>query len=195
MTDTTHDPGGKVRLSLPCGVSGAGGFSDCGRYRQTLIREIGQIGDARGPFVLFVGMNPSTADATVDDPTVRREWGFARRLGFSRYVKANVMDYRATDPKDLLAPGVEPRSAENLPEIVRLAKMAGLVVMAFGALPKPLRHYANETVSALREAGVALHCLGYTADGSPRHPLYLRSDAPLLPFPREGDSPARWLFL
>lgn len=177
-----HDPGGKVRLPLPAGVTGSAVFSECGRYRPLLFREMGFTGQAG--FALWLGMNPSTAAEDVDDPTVKREWTYTRdRLRLPVYVKANVMDYRATKPEALLAPGIVPQSAENRPAIIRQARAARHVILAFGALAKPLRRYAAEIVAELEAEAIPLFCLGFTKDLSPRHPLYLRQDSPLLPFP------------
>jgi hypothetical protein len=121
-------------------------------------------------------MNPSTAEAHVDDPTIRREIEFTRRLGLTSYVKCNVFNYRATDPKQLLR--VErPASEENLRTIVTMAAGADMVVAAWGSLPKALRGYASEVAGAVLGCGRMLTCLGTTADGSPRHPLYVRGDA------------------
>jgi hypothetical protein len=165
-----HDPGGKVRLKLQPGVRGDAEYSECGRYRHWLVRSWGE---PDAPFILWVGMNPSTAEADVDDPTIRRELNFSRELGFTRYVKVNVMDYRATSPKILLT--VEPRSAINLPFILKVAGEASRVVAAWGALPKRLRHYADEVMEGLRDREV--YCMGWTAGGDPRHPLYLPKTA------------------
>ncbi len=176
-----HDPGGLVRMALQGDVAGDAVMSDCGRYRPLLTRRWGE-----GPPLCFIGMNPSTADHTVDDPTVRREIGFARREGCGSYQKANVMDYRATSPQALLRPGVEPRSDLNVGYIVQMGWLAkhqgGCVVLAWGVLPPGFRRYADEALEALREVGVPLFCLGRTKDLSPKHPLYLRSDTPLEPW-------------
>lgn len=130
-------------------------------------------------------MNPSTATEEVDDPTVQREWTYTRsRLGVSAYVKANVMDYRATDPKALLDSGLALQSDQNRDAILDSARHAKYVVLAFGVLAnRQQREYAAELVTALEADGIPLSCLGFTADGSPRHPLYVRQDSLLLPFP------------
>lgn len=167
-----HDPGGKVRLKLAEDVSGGAAFSPCGRYRPLLTRDLA---GGEGT-ILWIGMNPSTAAADVDDPTVRRETDFSRRWGFQRFVKANVMDFRATQPKDLLAEGVTPRSDDNLPIIRAEAAKAARIMLAFGALHPRLAHFGTEVVAALREDGRELLCLGLTKAGAPRHPLYMRKD-------------------
>src|SRR4051812_30659428 len=134
ITGRSHDPGGKVRLPLLPGVRGSALFSDCKRYRYCLHRHWGSFGS---PYVLFIGMNPSTAEADVDDPTIRKEIRYAQGMGFFHLAMVNVMDYRATDPKQLLTE--MPRSDANLPQILDLAKGALRIVCAWGALPKPLR--------------------------------------------------------
>jgi len=175
-----HDPGGKVRLALMPGVRGDATFSADGRYRQLMRRWTGDEFPER--YIMFIGMNPSTADATVNDPTCAREWTFANREGFSAMVKANVGDYRATVPKMLLAPGVAAVSADNLPTIRRSAASAGLVVLCHGKLNKALVQSGRDIVAALKADGIDLWCFGTNGDGSPKHPLYLRADTPLVRF-------------
>lgn len=180
MSAGLHDPGGKVRLRLGEGVRGDAVMSDCGRYRQVMRRWLGEA--FPDDYILFIGMNPSTADASVDDPTCAREWTFARREGFSAMVKCNVGDYRATAPKMLTAPGIVAASPANLPAIREAAKGAGRVVLCHGKLNKALAQAGREIVEALRADGVDLWCFGTNADGSPKHPLYLRADTPIVPF-------------
>lgn len=180
MSVAAHDPGGKVRLALMPGVNGDARFSDCGRYRQLMRRWVGDGFPQR--YVLFIGMNPSTADATANDPTCAREWTFANREGYSGMVKANVGDYRATDPKMLLAPGVVAVSEQNLPTIRAAAAAASLVIMCHGKLNKALAPAGKALVDALTDDGIPLWCFGTNADGSPKHPLYLRADTPLVRF-------------
>lgn len=180
MSAASHDPGGKVRLALMPGVNGDASFSADGRYRRLMRRWTGEAFPER--YVLFIGMNPSTADATVNDPTCAREWTFANREGYSAMVKANVGDYRATDPKMLLAPGVAAVSDENLPAIREAAAGASLVILCHGKLNKALAPAGKALVAALRADGVDLWCFGTNADGSPKHPLYLRLETPLRPY-------------
>ena len=127
-------------------------------------------------------MNPSTATGVLDDPTIRREIGFTQRLGLRRYVKTNVMDYRATDPSGLTAPGVVPCSDENLPTILKAVEAASIIILAYGNLPKLLSPYALQVVMVLRGKGKELWTLGKNRSGSPKHPLYVRGDAPLIKF-------------
>lgn len=181
MSSDLHDPGGKVRLRLAEGVRGDAVMSADGRYRQIMRRWLGETFPEN--YILFIGMNPSTADASVDDPTCAREWTFARREGFSAMVKCNVGDYRATDPKMLVAPGVVAVSPANIPAIRNAARGAGRVVLCHGKLNKALAPAGRELVAALRSDGVELWCFGTNADGSPKHPLYLRGDTQLVRYP------------
>lgn len=183
MNEIAHDPGGKVRLRLAEGVRGDVVISADGRHRQRMRRWLGDHFPDR--YILFIGMNPSTADASVDDPTCAREWTFARREGFAGMVKCNVGDYRATDPKALVQPGVVAVSAANLPAIRQAAAGATKVVLCHGKLNKALAPAGRDLVEALRADGIPLWCFGTNADGSPKHPLYLRAETPIVPFPNE----------
>ena len=176
-----HDAGGKVKTKLPAGVRGDAAFSgpnDC--YRHQLRRWIGDAFPAG--YTFFLGMNPSTAMGHINDSTIKREFSFARREGYNGYWKCNVMDYRATRPEDLLRPGIEPRSEINLQAIRDGAAEAGLVVICHGKLHKRLAAFGCEAVEALRRDGRKLWCFGQTSDGSPKHPLYLAAETPLIPF-------------
>lgn len=177
MIGDDHDPGGKVRLALPAGVRGDAVFSDH-QHRQLMRRWTGAHFPQR--YCLFIGMNPSTADASVNDPTCAREWAFSLREGFSGMAKGNVGDYRATSPKALLAPGVMASSPANLPLLIETAKGASLVILCHGKLNRALVKPAQDIVAALRAQNIELMCFGTNADGSPKHPLYLRLDTRLL---------------
>lgn len=172
--DAAHDPGGKVRLPLQPGVIGDVCFSACGRYRHWLSRSWGE---PDAPFALWIGMNPSTAEAAVDDPTIRREMEFTKRLGLTRYVKCNVMDYRATNPKAL---GTAACSHLNATHTRSWMPGADIIIACWGRLPPHLRAQALD----VERWGFPLHCLGVNQDGSPKHPLYVKGDTLLKRFGR-----------
>lgn len=174
-----HNPGGRTRLRLaPDIIRSSADFSPCGRYRTTLWRGWGDLIEDE-PFALWLAMNPSTADLTHNDPSVARMVSFTRREGLKSLCVTNVCDYRATNPRDLRAPGVIPCSDQNLSAISRNASVAERVIVAFGSLPKALRPHAERAVQIMRDQGITLWCLGHNSDGSPKHPLYVRSDAAL----------------
>ncbi|ARE40335.1 hypothetical protein RGUI_2194 [Rhodovulum sp. P5] len=179
-----HDPGGKVHIRLPDGVLGGATFSECGRYRQTLSRDWTPEGQAPRT-ILFVGQNPSVARADVSDPTCDKELRFARRWGFTRYVKVNMLDWRATSPKDVPHDPKVARSVENLPAILREASQAEEILLAYGKLHKRYAPIVEETLTALRATGKPLMALKLNKDGSAQHPLYIRGDTERFPFPAD----------
>lgn len=133
--------------------------------------------------VVFVMLNPSTADADRDDPTIRRCIGFASREGAAGLSVVNLYAYRATRPGDLWA-APDPVGAENdsvLARVLREASAQGWpVIAAWGSHARPDR--ARHLADLASICGARLLALGVTRDGSPRHPLYLRKDAPLAPW-------------
>jgi len=177
-----HDPGGKVRINLPNGVTGGAVFSPCGRYRQVLTRDWTPKGKEPRT-IMFVGQNPSVATADVSDPTCDRELGFARRWGFTRYVKTNMLDWRATEPKDVPHDLELARSSENLPAILREAEVAEEVLLAYGKLHKRFAPIVDETLDMLRKTAIPLSCLKLNKDGSAGHPLYISKTTERFPFP------------
>lgn len=176
-----HDPGGKVRIALPGGVTGGAEFSDCGRYRRMLSRDWTAPGQMPRT-VLFVGQNPSVADVEVSDPTCHRELQFARDWGFTRYLKGNVLDWRATRPRDIPADPDLACTPENLAALRTMAQEAELIVMAYGRLHRRFAQATARAVALLAGSARPMVCLGRNADGSPRHPLYLRRDTVPEPF-------------
>lgn len=146
--------------------------SPCGGYRYTLTRTW----DAAGPTVLFIGLNPSTADATEDDPTIRRCIGFARDWGYGRLLVANLFAWRATDPRDL-ACACDPVGPGNDDWLRKCIAEADQAVVAWGN--PGARYDRAATVTAMLPSPC---CLGLTKLGAPRHPLYVQRRAALVPF-------------
>ncbi|THH35189.1 DUF1643 domain-containing protein [Aliishimia ponticola] len=177
----SHDPGGKTRLRLPEDVTGAARFSDCMRYRHALSRDWTPAGQAPRA-ILFVGLNPSVADADASDPTCHRELTFARDWGFTRYLKGNLLDWRATSPRDIPPDPALARSAWNMDVLREMAAEAETLVLASGNVHKRYATIEAETLEALRQTGKPLMCLGKNQSGAAKHPLYLRKDAALIPF-------------
>jgi hypothetical protein len=150
-------------------------FSEDRRHRYMLERTIRKTEAEAGNTVLFVCLNPSTADELRDDPTVRRCVGYAKRWGFSRLVVCNIFALRSTDPKALYGhpdPIGEDNDRHLLDETIR----ADRVVAAWGAHGGYKLRGAT-VLQMLLEATSEVHRLGQTKDGHPRHPLYLRADA------------------
>jgi hypothetical protein len=130
----------------------------------------------------LIGMNPSTADVDVDDPTVQGVMWRARHVwGVGGCVMLNAFAYRATDKLRLLEVE-DPVGAENDATILRFAWASRLVVAAWGKPPKALGGRGPALAATLGAAGVELLCFAVNADGSPKHPLYVARQAPLVPF-------------
>jgi hypothetical protein len=152
-------------------LESAAEISRDGVYRYSLSRRL----STGSRTVLFVGLNPSTADATQDDPTIRRCADFARRWGYHCLVMGNLYAHRATNPRELLTvrDPVGPRNEEALKSMMRKAEV---IVAAWG------KHRLNEEAHQLAAWILPqshTRCLGRNQDGSPKHPLYLRRDTVL----------------
>lgn len=152
-------------------------ISECGQYRYLLTRPGDSLSE-KGT-ALFLMLNPSTADATIDDPTIRRCRNFAKAWGCNGIAVANLYALRATNPEDLWK-RADPVGPENDWRLRMLACEYTDIVCAWGANAKPERVAAVANI--LTAAGGRLWCLGTTKDGHPRHPLYVRGDQELLPF-------------
>jgi hypothetical protein len=152
-------------------------LSPCNTYRYRLNRD----GDP-GPYgpALFLMLNPSTADAELDDPTIRRCRGFARTWGNSGIVVANLYALRSTDPAGLWS-HPDPVGPDNDAHLAAQMTLYPNVVCAWGANARPDRIAAFRAL-LLDHPDVHLFCLGITKSGAPRHPLYVRGDQPLIPF-------------
>lgn len=160
-------------------------ISPCGAYRYYLARPSDVERPDRGT-ALFVMLNPSTADAHVDDPTIRRCRGFARTWGCNGFTVANLFALRSTDPSVLLQ-HADPVGPQNDLHLRQMAAEYGDVVLAWGA-NRAARQRAVQVATMMREAGARLWCLGTTKSGAPRHPLYVRADQPLVPWTGVADA-------
>lgn len=155
-------------------------LSECRKYRYTLWREWRLPHGLPYPlplhtaseFVMFIGLNPSTADETKDDPTIRKCVGFAKRWGYGALCMTNLFAFRATQPKDMMAQerAVGP---DNIAWLRKCAEQASLVVAAWGTKGS-FRHQDRVVENYLKHlAHKPLKCLRKTKDGYPEHPLYV----------------------
>lgn len=131
------------------------------------------------PFALFIGLNPSTADHTVDDPTVRRCKQFAFDWGYGGFHIVNLFGMRATKPTDMKK-HPNPMGYDNDAYLRGTAEKAGIIVAAWGANGGFLD--GDKRVLSLL-SDYHLVCLGKTKTGHPRHPLYIKSNKIPEPFP------------
>lgn len=145
-------------------------ISRCGRYRYQLARAW----DDRRPPAVFVMLNPSTADAAIDDPTIRRCIGFAQRWDCGALVVVNLFAWRATRPTDLkiVRDPVGPEADVHIMRTIDYAKAEdGPVICAWGA-HGDLRDRARVVTAMILSAGIVPQVLRMNASGSPAHPLY-----------------------
>lgn len=172
-----------------CVASMTAVLSSCGLYRLRLDRQIDMLG---GPTIAFCLHNPSTADADRDDPTSRRGIGFAKAWGASRLIYVNPWGGRATKPADLwrMADPVGPENDRYIGEAAaECAASGGFMVVAWGAIKPPAIYRASAhgrlsaTVELIRSRGCTVRSLGLNADGSPKHPLYVRGGVTPVPWP------------
>ena len=147
-------------------------FSDCRKYRYALSRTW----DGKKKTVLFIGLNPSTADEKIDDPTIRRCINYAQNWGYGSLLMVNLFAYRTTIPTELKNVK-NPIGNDNNLHITELLKKADLAVAAWG----------NEGSLLNRDKDVKkiipkLMCLKINKSGQPAHPLYQKKDLKLIKY-------------
>ena len=149
-------------------------FSPCRRYRFALMRRWADgdwFGEVEGGLLNFIGVNGSTADELLNDPTVERMERRARSWGFGCLIVTNLFGWRSTNPK-VLKTVDDPVGEQNDAAILEWAKRSKLVLCGWGLNGK--LHRRDEKVMAMfaREK-ITTHCLRLCNDGSPEHPLYI----------------------
>lgn len=177
MAENT-EAGAVERTQCEVALDGMSGceMSRCGKYRYSLWRRW----HPTDPLLRWMMLNPSTADASIDDPTIRKCIGFARRLGFGGIQVLNLFALRATDPKALFT------AADPIgPDYTLRGLASGPIVCAWGAHKMAAargRKVASE-IAFEHGAQSPLMCLGKTKDGHPKHPLYVPYEAALQAYP------------
>lgn len=162
MTDTLFPLDGIERSAI---------FSDCRTWRYVLER----VWDHHFPQMLFVLLNPSTADESQDDPTNRRGINFAKAWGYGACIFCNLFAARTPEP-DVMKKQADPIGPANDDHILIEAEHCDLIVAAWGTHGAFMDR--DQAVLDLLK-GFDLHCMGRTKDGHPKHPLYLRNDTQL----------------
>ncbi len=148
-------------------------ISECKNYRYSLTR----IWDETKPKVLFIMLNPSTADHEIDDPTIKRCIRFANSWNFGGLYVGNLLPYRATNPKELLS-AENPMGFLNNIYLANLGAKSDLVVCAWGNAPiLEILKKKFDFFSAFQKIDKELHCIQVSTNGTPKHPLYLKGDS------------------
>lgn len=151
-------------------------FDETGSYRY----QLGRRWQKEGPTVAFIMLNPSTADANQDDPTLRACIQFAQRWECAALSVVNLFGYRTPHPK-VLRRAADPVGPENDEYVMRAVEQAERVVLGWGNFGGWLGR--DRTVLNLLEAHKEkIHCLQRNKSGQPRHPLYIRREVALQPF-------------
>lgn len=146
-------------------------ISPCGNYRYKL----GRFWDKSKPIVMFIMLNPSTADAKLDDPTIRRCINFAKSWGYGGLYVGNLFSFRSTDPKNILTCD-NPIGEHNLHYLNEMSLKSSSIICAWGnstIISKILKK--NKNYAPLKEIN-NLNYLELSKDGTPKHPLYLKGD-------------------
>lgn len=168
-------------------------ISDDGRYRYRLVRRWADGGST----CAWIMLNPSTADASIDDPTIRKCVSFAKRWGHSAIEVVNLFAFRATDPGDLPCVhsiAVGPDNDERIGETLWNCHAIVCAWGTHGATPhadgNALRRRDLDVLQLIRAERDPLlvepMCLGTNKNGTPKHPLYVALATPLVAF--EGAS-------
>ncbi|MBA7715433.1 hypothetical protein ES703_124479 [subsurface metagenome] len=129
------------------------------------------------PRVLFIGLNPSTANELQNDPTIRRCLGFAEKWGYGGMFFCNLYSYISTDPR--LLSSEEALHAANIPAITMATSLSVLTVAAWGDGVELVEN-GKSVAEHVEELVAPSFCFGMTQKGNPKHPLYLPSDAELV---------------
>lgn len=148
-------------------------ISACGKYRYLLRRTW----DHGKPRALLVMLNPSTADARLDDATIRSCVRLLSGNGYGSMEVVNVYAYRATKPEELAKQG-DPFGPDNARTVAAAIQRCDVVICAWGAHPGAQAH-AKPILNEVRAHRPASYCFGKTKAGSPKHPLYIKSGTPL----------------
>lgn len=145
-------------------------MSPCEKYRYVLTR----VWDRSRPACCFMGLNPSTADHRIDDPTIRREVDFADRWGFGSLTKVNLFAFRLTDSRQLegISQKTDIVGPENDVYIHRVVIACRKIIVAWGK-NGIINRRDRDVLRMLRREDHQVFCLGCNGDGTPKHPLYL----------------------
>lgn len=155
-------------------------ISPCGVYRYRLTR----VWDTGLTRLLWVMLNPSTADATSDDPTIRRVTAFTKRFGYGGFDVVNLYSYRATNPRDLATASDRFGPDHKHHRAMALTDCSGIVV-AWGSSA-----FVKQAPRLFWCRLPNVKCLGTTKTGHPRHPLYVKGDRELMDWWRKPHDPA-----
>ena len=144
-------------------------FGPDGKYRYVLSR----VWDEELPFVMFIGLNPSTADNENDDPTIRKLITYCKSWGYGGFYITNLFAYVSSDPK-VLKSIPNPVGVMNDSYIIGFSEHCKMVVCMWGN--KGTLYNRDVYVIHLLIQTKKLYCFETSVHGNPKHPLYLKAD-------------------
>ncbi|WP_439882182.1 DUF1643 domain-containing protein [Pontibacter sp. MBLB2868] len=145
------------------------------RYRYVLWR----IWDSELKHVTFIGLNPSYADGRTDDPTIKKLIKLTKSWGYGGFYIVNLFALRATDPNTLYH-SPNPTGNDNDEYIKKYSETATKIILMWGN-HGVLKNRDKEVLGLIHSP----YCIGYNKNGTPKHPLYLKSNSPLLDFQKQ----------
>lgn len=163
-------------------------ISDCGSYRYRLER----FASTHATCTAVIMVNPSTADASTDDATIRKLRGFGAQNHWGRLIIGNLFAYRATDVREL-GRAVDPVGPENDDHLIRILADADQVICAWGPISKQPKNRRNrfwDVLGLIHGTGLSPMSIGEPAKcGHPKHPLMLPYSSPIIPWRKpSGDA-------
>lgn len=153
------------------GIESQAIYSDSEEHRYVLKRAWND----QGKRMMFIGLNPSTATEIVNDPTITRVIGYAKREGFGSVSICNIFSFRATLPSDLKKSG-DPIGKETDNLMIREAEDSDVILLGWGNHASFMDR-GKKVRELLKPFKEKTFCLGLTKSAEPKHPLYLRKDA------------------
>ena len=168
-------------MNIGGSISGAIFSDNARRFRYSLWRkwEIG------GDCLLFIGLNPSTAEHVRDDPTVRRLISFAKSWGFSGLFVGNLFSLVSPNPAALfLGESPELPNGPNDTAIKRMRELSTLVLAGWG---NQGQYAGTRPAEVMALVGEPVYCLKTTKAGEPTHPLYMPRESKLVRYYRKGE--------
>jgi hypothetical protein len=169
-----------VDLEAASPVNNVCQFSPCRTYRYALHHDFDAEMAEPPQRIMWIGLNPSTADEQALDPTLRRIRDFSRKFGFTTFVMTNLFAFRATYPKDMKK-AIDPVGPDNDDALLGAALTSRMIIAAWGT-DGTYGGRAETVKKLLHQAGHSLHCLARNDGGSPKHPLYLKGDLTPIPY-------------
>ncbi len=151
-------------------------FSPCRTWRHKLTREF----DCGNGTMIGIGLNPSTADENINDATITRLLKLSQREGYRSFTMLNLFAYRSPYPRDMKRQ-LDPVGIGNNAAILETCKQASLILACWGGDGDYMQRSAA-VEKLLQSIGKSLYCIGVNGDGSPKHPLYSRSDVEIVPY-------------